>query len=186
LEERWKGGFFHTHRRTICCVTFFTFRFLKFYLSAMPSLHPATLSGHRLVWLFSDLPPCYSFSYAPMYLPKQKRQDQCVMRQKPSLLHGGCFRESSPILVPQSFEITSSNKQWELSPPPVVSEPVGALLMTMASIIKLFQSHPNTVTEELPLPEMALPWAGLSDYLNVPLGLLTTWSGSGLLTTLLW
>jgi hypothetical protein len=32
-----------------CYVTFFTFQFFKFSLSAMPSLPPATLSEHRLV-----------------------------------------------------------------------------------------------------------------------------------------
>jgi hypothetical protein len=35
-----------------CYVTFFTFRFFKFYLSAMPSLPPTTLSEHRLACFF--------------------------------------------------------------------------------------------------------------------------------------
>jgi hypothetical protein len=42
-----------------CYVTFFMFQFFKFYLSAMPSLPPATLSEHKLVCFFSGPPPCY-------------------------------------------------------------------------------------------------------------------------------
>jgi hypothetical protein len=40
-------------------VTFFTFGFFRFYLSAMPSLPPATLSELRPVCFSSDPPPCY-------------------------------------------------------------------------------------------------------------------------------
>jgi hypothetical protein len=41
-----------------CYVTFFTFEFLRFYLSAMPSLPPCYLIRTRAC-LFSDPPPCY-------------------------------------------------------------------------------------------------------------------------------
>jgi hypothetical protein len=42
-------------------VTFFTFRFFKFYFSAMLShpFPPAILSVHRLVCFFAGPPPCY-------------------------------------------------------------------------------------------------------------------------------
>jgi hypothetical protein len=43
-----------------CYVTFFMFQVFKFYLSAMPSLHPATLSEHKLVCFFSGPPSCYN------------------------------------------------------------------------------------------------------------------------------
>jgi hypothetical protein len=43
-----------------CYVSFFMFQFFKFYLSAMSSLLPATLSEHKLVCFFSGLPPCYT------------------------------------------------------------------------------------------------------------------------------
>jgi hypothetical protein len=42
-----------------CYVTFFMFQFFKFYLSAMPSPPPATLSKHTLVCFFSGPSPCY-------------------------------------------------------------------------------------------------------------------------------
>jgi hypothetical protein len=42
-----------------CYVTFLVFRFLRFYLSAMPSLLPATFSRLRPSLFSSDPPPCY-------------------------------------------------------------------------------------------------------------------------------
>jgi hypothetical protein len=38
----------------------FTFGFFRFYLSAMPSLPPATLPEHRSVCFSSGPPSCYS------------------------------------------------------------------------------------------------------------------------------
>jgi hypothetical protein len=42
-----------------CYVTLFTFGFFRFYLSAMLSLPPASLSEHRPSLFSSDPPPCY-------------------------------------------------------------------------------------------------------------------------------
>jgi hypothetical protein len=42
-----------------CYVTFFMFQFFQFYLSALPSLPPVSLSEHRLSGFFSGPPLCY-------------------------------------------------------------------------------------------------------------------------------
>jgi hypothetical protein len=44
-----------------CYVTFFMLQFFTFYLSAMPSFPPATLSEHKLVCFFSGPLSCYIF-----------------------------------------------------------------------------------------------------------------------------
>jgi hypothetical protein len=44
-----------------CYVTFFMFHFFKFYLSALPSLPPASLSEHSLSVSFLVLLPATSF-----------------------------------------------------------------------------------------------------------------------------
>jgi hypothetical protein len=42
------------------CYMTFMFQFFKFYLFAMPSFPPTTLSEHRLVCFFFGPPPCYT------------------------------------------------------------------------------------------------------------------------------
>jgi hypothetical protein len=74
-----------------CIVIFFMFKFFKFYLFAMPSLLPATLSEHKLVFFLFSPPPSYTnLKIFPFKIRWQARETTLTT----SIQHSGSPRQS--------------------------------------------------------------------------------------------